>query len=79
MSGKKDVNQVRNVIFHSIGRKVTVKMNRGRNQYDIAEGIIAETYPAIFLIKLLDQKYTLERNITYRYADLLTKEVELIW
>lgn len=79
MSGSNSVNQVRNDVVRSIGRKVTIKMNRGRNQFDIAEGIIAETYPNIFLIKLNNQKNAPDRTITYSYADVLTKDVELIW
>jgi uncharacterized protein Veg len=73
-----DVNCVRNAVMHQTGKKVKVRINRGRHKVDITEGIILETYPSIFLIKIQENKDMPVRTVSYSYTDILTKDVELI-
>ncbi len=73
-----DVNCVRNAVMHQTGKKVKIRINRGRHKVDITEGIISETYPSIFLIKIQENKDMPVRTVSYSYTDILTKDVELI-
>lgn len=78
MMKQNDVNRVRNAVMLQMGKKVRVKINRGRHKVDITEGIISETYPSIFLIRTIINKDVPERVVSYSYTDILTKDVELI-
>ena len=73
-----DVNCVRNAVMNQTGKRVKVRINRGRHMVDVTEGIISETYPSIFLIKIQDADDLPIRTVSYSYTDVLTKDVELI-
>jgi uncharacterized protein Veg len=78
MMKQNDVNKVRNAVISQMGKKVKVRINRGRHKIDETEGVISETYPSIFLIKIQDSKNMPVRTMSYSYTDVLTKDVELI-
>lgn len=73
-----DVNCVRNAVMNQTGKRVKVRINRGRHKVDVTEGIISETYPSIFLIKIQEADDMPIRTVSYSYTDVLTKDVELI-
>lgn len=58
-----------------IGKKVKLRANRGRKRIIEAEGVIENTYPKIFVVKL-DEEHSIKR-MSYTYADVLTRTVEL--
>ena len=74
-----DVIQVRKVLGNYVGQKVRVRANMGRHRYNVSEGIISETYPSIFTIKVQDDNVdnTREKFVSYSYTDVLTKNVQL--
>lgn len=76
---KNSVNNVRNAVANQMGKRVKIRINRGRHKVDISEGIISETYPSIFLIKIQETKDMPVRIVSYSYTDILTKDVELIF
>jgi uncharacterized protein Veg len=78
MMKQNDVNKVRNAVISQMGKKVKVRINRGRHKVDVTEGVISETYPSIFLIKIQETKDTPVRIVSYSYTDILTRDVELI-
>jgi uncharacterized protein Veg len=78
MMKQNDVNKVRNAVISQTGKKVKVKINRGRHKVDVTEGVISETYPSIFLIKIQENDDMPIRIMSYSYTDILTKDVELI-
>jgi len=78
MMKQNDVNNVRNAVISQTGKKVKVKINRGRHKVDVTEGVISETYPSIFLIKIQENEDMPIRILSYSYTDILTKDVELI-
>lgn len=69
---------VRNIVVSNVGRKVKIKANKGRNKVDIAEGIISETYPCVFLVQLKSEESESVKTMSFSYTDVLTKEVELV-
>ncbi len=73
-----DVNYVRNAVMNQTGKKVKIRINRGRHKVDVSEGIISETYPSIFLVKIQEAKNMPVKTVSYSYTDILTKDVELI-
>lgn len=77
MMKQNDVNNVRNAVMNQMGNKVKIRINRGRHKIDVTEGVISETYPSIFLIKIQELNMPV-RTVSYSYTDILTKDVELI-
>ncbi len=73
-----NVSNVRNAVANQMGKKVKIRINRGRHKVDVSEGIISETYPSIFLIKIQEADNMPVRTVSYSYTDILTKDVELI-
>ena len=69
------IQQIKLDLELSIGKRVKLKANRGRKQILEAEGVIENTYPKIFIVKL-DKSHSV-RRVSYTYADVLTKTVEL--
>lgn len=78
MMKQNDVNNVRNAVINQTGKRVKIRINRGRHKVDISEGIISETYPSIFLVKIQEGKDMPAKTVSYSYTDVLTKDVELI-
>lgn len=78
MVKQNDVSKVRNAVISHTGRKVKIRINRGRHKIDETEGVISETYPSIFLIKIQENKDMPVRIMSYSYTDILTRDVELI-
>lgn len=73
-----DVNKVRNAVMSHTGRRVKIRINRGRHKIDETVGVISETYPSIFLVKVPAEKDMPVRTMSYSYTDVLTRDVELI-
>ncbi len=70
--------RVRNTVVRNIGKRVKIKANKGRNKVDIAEGVIAATYPCVFLVELDQDLNESKKTISFSYTDVLTREVELV-
>ncbi|MFR7662294.1 MAG: Veg family protein [Coprococcus sp.] len=43
---------VRRAVDANIGRRVRVRANKGRHKYSVAEGVIQESYPSIFTVRI---------------------------
>ncbi len=74
-----DLIKIKSSLADNVGNKVRLKSKRGRKQIVEREGVIENTYPSIFVVKL-DTDYevsTTERRVSYSYTDVLTKSVEL--
>ncbi|HYH03937.1 MAG TPA: Veg family protein [Bacillota bacterium] len=58
-----------------VGKSIKIKANRGRKRIFEVEGILEQIYPKVFVVSFKERQ--IERRISYSYADLLTKSVEL--
>ena len=58
------------------GQKVLVTAQAGRKKVTQRQGILSETYPAIFIVKLNKREGSFDR-VSYSYADLLTNNISL--
>src|SRR5699024_7923639 len=58
------------------GKKLILTANGGRRKTVVRSGILAETYPSVFVVELDQEENAFER-VSYSYADVLTETVEL--
>ncbi len=54
-----------------LGKKVSIKINVGRNKYENYEGVLLAVYPYLFTVKVNN----LVKSFTY--VDLVTHDVQL--
>lgn len=69
--------RIYNLILNNMGKRVTVRENRGRNRYDTSEGIITEMHPYVFCVKVEGDLPDSSKQVSYSYTDVLIKDVEL--
>jgi uncharacterized protein Veg len=60
----------------NLGKRLMLKANGGRKKTIERTGVLAETYPAVFVIELDQDENSFER-VSYSYADVLTETVQL--
>ncbi|MRG88168.1 biofilm formation stimulator Veg [Salinibacillus xinjiangensis] len=72
----KTLAEIKQVLDGRIGKRLTLKANGGRRKTIKRSGILAETYPAVFIVELDQDENSFER-VSYSYADVLTETVEL--
>jgi len=71
-----NVSRVRDDISRFIGSKVKLESNKGRSKAVIMEGILDNTYPSIFTIRL-DNEDEKQRTVSFSYTEILTRTVEM--
>lgn len=59
-----------------VGKKIMLRANRGRKRIIEEVGILEKTYPNIFVVRI-NEDSDKARRVSYTYADILTKTVEL--
>ena len=72
----KTLNDIKQGLECQIGQRLKLKANGGRRKTIIRSGVLAETYPAVFVVELDQDENAFER-VSYSYADVLTETVEL--
>jgi uncharacterized protein Veg len=70
----KSVSKVKGMVEDCVGQKVKFKVKKGKSRSLICEGIISDTYPAVFTVSV-DNK-GLKRVLSFNYIDILTNYVE---
>lgn len=75
-----DLIKIKSDLADNVGHKVRLKSKQGRKSVIVRDGVIESTYPSIFTVKLDVQNDVPSsgRRVSYSYADVLTKAVELI-
>ena len=59
-----------------VGHKIMLRANGGRRKTVERTGVLEETYPSVFIVKLDQEQQTFKR-VSYSYADILTESVEV--
>ncbi|AWE05944.1 ABC transporter permease [Lysinibacillus sp. 2017] len=59
-----------------VGKRLQLKANGGRKKTVECEGVLSETYHAVFVIELNQQDNACKR-VSYSYTDILTEAVEI--
>ncbi len=73
----KTLIDIKRALDSNIGKKITIKANGGRKKSSEQSGMIEETYPSVFIVKLDEDQNSVER-VSYSYADVLTETVQLL-
>lgn len=76
LADRNTLNEIRKNIEGYVGQQVTLKANKGRKRTMIREGILENTYPSIFVVKI-NGDYNSVRRVSYSYSDILTETVEI--
>lgn len=78
MQNKKELDKIKSDLKDNIGSKIRFASKKGRKKRTVRNGIIEGTYSHVFVIKVDSAEEELsERRVSYTYADILTKNVEL--
>ncbi len=79
MQNKKELDKIKSDLKDNIGSKIRFASKKGRKRRVVRNGIIESTYDRVFVIKVdnINEEETSERRVSYTYADILTKNVEL--
>jgi uncharacterized protein Veg len=72
----KTLFEIKQSLEEQIGKRLTLTANGGRRKTIQRSGILAETYPSVFIVELDQEENAFER-VSYSYADVLTETVEL--
>lgn len=75
--GTNQLQEIRKNIEEYVGQKIVLKANKGRKRTVIREGILENTYPSIFIVRIDGQFEGHVRRVSYSYSDILTETVEI--
>jgi len=76
LAAKRVLSDIKRDLDGMIGERIRLKANRGRRKVDEREGVLEQTYPYIFVVKI-DDEPSGARRVSFSYADVLTETVEL--
>lgn len=77
MAPKSVLAEIKRDLDSYIGAKIKLKANKGRKKILEREGVLEQTDPNIFVVRVLEGEAG-ERRISYSYTDLLTETVEVV-
>ncbi len=79
MIEKADIQRVKTLLSQNEGKRIRLAAKRGRNREIIRHGYLKETYASIFIVSLdsVSEFANTERTISFSYADILTKSIEI--
>jgi len=72
----KTLSEIKKSLDSHLGKRLMLRANGGRKKMIERTGILAETYPAVFVIELDKEHHAVER-VSYSYADVLTQTVQI--
>lgn len=67
------LESIRDIVSRYKGSRIYYRAANGRRKMEERSGVIQETYPSLFTVYIESQQST----ISFSYADLLTREVEV--
>lgn len=70
------INTIKHKLDSHLGDTLTVVAQAGRKKVTKRRGILRETFPAVFVVDL-DQDKNNFKHVSYSYTDLLTKNIAL--
>ncbi len=70
------MKRIRDDLNECLGEKLKVRANKGRKIVVENMAILEETYPHVFVVRV-EAKSAPGQRVSYSYADIITKTVEL--
>ncbi|MDQ0091740.1 uncharacterized protein Veg [Paenibacillus anaericanus] len=74
---KNALSDIKHSLEAHVGQKILLRANGGRRKTVERTGVLEETYPSVFIVKLDEEQQTFKR-VSYSYADILTESVEVM-
>jgi len=59
-----------------VGERIIITVEAGRRKTKTHKGVLAETYPAVFMVELDEDDNSYDR-VSFSYADVLTDKIEI--
>lgn len=75
MAATNALMQIRQSLESHVGQKIRLRAHRGRRKTLEKVGILENTYPSIFVVRIDEPNYY--QRLSFSYADVLTETVEL--
>jgi len=75
LSARKILSGIKQDLEPYVGTYIKVKANRGRKKVVEKSGVLESTYPNLFVIRINER--SVERRVSFSYADILTETVVL--
>ncbi|MBT9173960.1 MAG: hypothetical protein DDT21_02370 [Syntrophomonadaceae bacterium] len=69
------LSQIRRNLELHVGQQICLRAHRGRRKILEKTGILENTYPSIFVVRVDEPNYN--QRLSFSYADILTETVEL--
>lgn len=70
------MDRIREDLKECLGNKLKVKANKGRKIVIENMAVLEDTYPHVFVVRV-ETKSSPSQRVSYSYADVITKTVEL--
>ena len=72
------IEEIRETLASYEGRRVHITVKKGRKMRFARKGVIEHVYPNIFVVRLEPKGEENERRVSFSYADILTRAVEVL-
>lgn len=76
MAARNPLESIKRDLEPFVGKTITLRANQGRKRVLETEGVLENTYPKVFVVKLSERPGVVKR-VSYTYADVLTETVKL--
>ncbi|NLM04988.1 MAG: Veg protein [Clostridiales bacterium] len=77
LANQSTLDEIRKNIEEYIGQEVTLRANKGRRKIMVRKGVLENTYPSVFIVKINGDYDNAARRVSYSYSDILTETVEI--
>lgn len=68
--------EIKESLDQNLGKRIQLTQQTGRKRIMTRQGILSETFPAVFVVELDQEENKFER-LCYSYTDVLTESVEI--
>ena len=71
------INNIKDRFNELVGEDIVVTVEMGRSKTVTHEGVLTETYPAIFVVELDERSQESYERVSYNYTDVLTDTIQI--
>ena len=71
----KTLADIKKSLDGNLGKRLQLRANGGRKKTVECEGVLSETYHAVFVVELNEDNA--QKRVSYSYTDILTEAVEI--
>ena len=71
------INNIKDRFNELVGEHIVVTVEMGRSKTVTHEGVLTETYPAIFVVELDERSQESYERVSYNYTDVLTDTIQI--